>query len=165
MTESTPFEHPKRVGPYHILHVIGEGGMGIVYAAAQKEPLERRVALELIKIGMDTREIVTRFASERYMSPAQLLDGASGIDTRTDIYALGVLGAVLEDPPGPSSRFDSKHATQEAGRARGRPDRHGTGVPAGEPRTMRKRPWGARSQPCPPEAEIGSSVAGGVVPR
>ncbi len=103
MTESTPFEHPKRVGPYHILHVIGEGGMGIVYAAAQKEPLERRVALELIKIGMDTREIVTRFASERYMSPAQLLDGASGIDTRTDIYALGVLGAVLEDPPGPST--------------------------------------------------------------
>jgi len=53
------------IGRYHLLQKIGEGGMGEVWLAEQKEPVRRRVALKLIKAGMDTREVVTRFESER----------------------------------------------------------------------------------------------------
>ncbi|MBI3464132.1 MAG: serine/threonine protein kinase [Planctomycetes bacterium] len=66
-----PVEHepitaqPDRVGPYQILQVLGEGGMGVVYLAEQKQPVRRRVALKLIKLGMDTKEVIARFESER----------------------------------------------------------------------------------------------------
>jgi eukaryotic-like serine/threonine-protein kinase len=53
------------VGSYHLLERIGEGGMGEVWLAEQKEPVCRRVAVKLIKAGMDTREVVSRFESER----------------------------------------------------------------------------------------------------
>ena len=56
---------PQRIGPYRILRQIGEGGMGIVYEAEQETPVRRKVALKLIKIGMDTREVIARFESER----------------------------------------------------------------------------------------------------
>jgi serine/threonine protein kinase len=54
-----------RIGPYHLLDQIGEGGMGVVYRAEQREPVHRIVALKLIKLGMDTRQVVARFESER----------------------------------------------------------------------------------------------------
>ena len=53
------------IGPYHLLQLIGEGGMGEVWLAEQRQPVRRRVAVKLIKIGMDTREVVARFESER----------------------------------------------------------------------------------------------------
>ncbi len=53
------------IGPYRLLRRIGEGGMGVVYEALQESPVRRRVALKLIKLGMDTREVVRRFESER----------------------------------------------------------------------------------------------------
>ncbi|MFL6351139.1 MAG: tetratricopeptide repeat protein [Bryobacteraceae bacterium] len=53
------------IGRYHLLQKIGEGGMGEVWLAEQKQPVRRRVALKVIKAGMDTREIVARFESER----------------------------------------------------------------------------------------------------
>jgi non-specific serine/threonine protein kinase/serine/threonine-protein kinase len=53
------------IGPYRLLEIIGQGGMGEVWLAEQKQPVRRRVALKLIKAGMDTREVVTRFESER----------------------------------------------------------------------------------------------------
>jgi serine/threonine protein kinase len=57
---------PKSViGPYQFLELIGEGGMGEVWLAEQKRPVRRRVAIKLIKVGMDTREVVARFESER----------------------------------------------------------------------------------------------------
>jgi serine/threonine protein kinase len=58
-------ETGKRIGPYRLLHVIGEGGMGEVWLAEQTWPVERKVALKLIKAGMDTRQVVLRFESER----------------------------------------------------------------------------------------------------
>lgn len=53
------------IGSYRLLQLIGQGGMGEVWLAEQKEPVRRRVALKLVKIGMDTREVIARFESER----------------------------------------------------------------------------------------------------
>jgi eukaryotic-like serine/threonine-protein kinase len=53
------------IGRYKLLEQIGEGGMGVVYMAEQEEPVRRRVALKIIKLGMDTRSVVARFEAER----------------------------------------------------------------------------------------------------
>jgi non-specific serine/threonine protein kinase/serine/threonine-protein kinase len=53
------------IGPYRIVRVLGEGGMGTVYEAEQLEPVRRRVALKVVKPGMDTNEVVARFMTER----------------------------------------------------------------------------------------------------
>ena len=54
-----------RIGPYKLLQEIGEGGFGVVWMAEQLEPIRRRVAVKVIKIGMDTREVIARFEAER----------------------------------------------------------------------------------------------------
>jgi serine/threonine protein kinase/tetratricopeptide (TPR) repeat protein len=54
-----------RIGPYKLLQQIGEGGFGIVFMAEQELPVRRMVALKVIKLGMDTREVVARFEAER----------------------------------------------------------------------------------------------------
>jgi serine/threonine protein kinase len=56
---------PEKIDRYRILDLLGEGGMGTVYLAEQTEPIRRRVALKLIKLGMDSRQVVARFESER----------------------------------------------------------------------------------------------------
>jgi len=53
------------IGRYKLLEQIGEGGMGVVYVAEQTEPVRRRVALKIIKPGMDTRQVIARFEAER----------------------------------------------------------------------------------------------------
>ncbi len=53
------------IGPYKLLEEIGEGGMGVVYMADQLAPVRRRVALKIIKPGMDTRQVIARFEAER----------------------------------------------------------------------------------------------------
>jgi eukaryotic-like serine/threonine-protein kinase len=63
---STPLvEGSRTVGPYKLLSVLGEGGMGIVYLAEQATPIRRRVALKVLKPGMDTQQVIARFESER----------------------------------------------------------------------------------------------------
>jgi eukaryotic-like serine/threonine-protein kinase len=57
--------HPAQIGLYRIIRVLGQGGMGLVYEAEQLEPLRRTVALKVIRSGMDTREVLARFESER----------------------------------------------------------------------------------------------------
>src|SRR5687768_8599071 len=54
-----------RIGRYKLMEQIGEGGCGIVYVAEQEEPVRRRVALKVIKLGMDTKQVVARFEAER----------------------------------------------------------------------------------------------------
>ncbi len=58
-------QHPPQIGPYVIQELIGEGGMGSVYKAEQRQPIRRVVAVKVVKLGMDTREVVARFESER----------------------------------------------------------------------------------------------------
>src|SRR5205085_1371908 len=53
------------IGPYKLQQQIGEGGMGAVFLAEQQQPVRRQVALKVIKAGMDTRQVVARFESER----------------------------------------------------------------------------------------------------
>src|SRR6476620_7860474 len=53
------------IGKYKLLRKIGEGGMGVVYMAEQREPVVRKVALKIVKLGMDTKQVVGRFEAER----------------------------------------------------------------------------------------------------
>jgi hypothetical protein len=54
-----------KIGPYKLLQKIGEGGCGVVYMAEQEKPVRRRVALKVIKLGMDTKNVIARFEAER----------------------------------------------------------------------------------------------------
>jgi tetratricopeptide (TPR) repeat protein/serine/threonine protein kinase len=80
-----PIEEPGTViGPYKLLQQIGEGGMGTVYMAEQTRPVQRLVALKIIKPGMDSRQVIARFEAERqalalmdHPSIARVLDGGT----------------------------------------------------------------------------------------
>jgi hypothetical protein len=74
----------ERVGPYKILQRIGEGGCGVVYMAEQEKPFHRRVALKIIKLGMDTKSVIARFDAERqalalmdHLNIARVLDAGA----------------------------------------------------------------------------------------
>src|SRR3954464_627598 len=81
----TPIEKPgDHIGRYKVLQQIGEGGGGIVYMAEQVEPVRRRVALKILKLGMDTRQVIARFEAERqalalmdHPNIAKVLDGGA----------------------------------------------------------------------------------------
>src|SRR5213082_2652140 len=73
-----------RIGRYKLLQQIGEGGCGVVYMAEQEEPVSRRVALKIIKLGMDTKQVIARFEAERqalalmdHPNIAKVLDGGA----------------------------------------------------------------------------------------
>ena len=67
LSENSRFQQPLQssIGPYRLLEEIGSGGMGVVYLAHQTKPVDRRVALKIIKPGMDTRQVLARFEAER----------------------------------------------------------------------------------------------------
>ncbi|MCI0363876.1 MAG: serine/threonine-protein kinase [Phycisphaerales bacterium] len=62
---TTPIPAGTNIGRYKLLELIGEGGFGAVYSAEQCEPIQRRVALKIIKLGMDTKQVIARFEAER----------------------------------------------------------------------------------------------------
>lgn len=79
----------KRIGPFRILELLGEGGMAFVYLAEQTEPVRRRVAVKILKPGMDSKQVVTRFESERqalavldHPNIAKIFDGGVTDDGR-----------------------------------------------------------------------------------
>jgi len=80
-----PEEGPgTRIGRYKLLQKLGEGGCGVVYMAEQDEPVRRRVALKVIKLGMDTKSVIARFEAERqalalmdHPNIAKVLDGGA----------------------------------------------------------------------------------------
>jgi serine/threonine protein kinase/WD40 repeat protein len=106
---STLLERPAQIGSYQVLDTLGEGGMGIVYLAQQEKPLRRRVALKIIKVGMDTREVVARFEAERqalalmdHPNIAQVYDAGATDDGRPYF--------VMEPVPGvPITEYCDKH--------------------------------------------------------
>jgi serine/threonine protein kinase len=74
----------KRIGPYKILQRLGEGGWGVVYMAEQEKPIRRHVALKIVKLGMDTKNVIARFEAERqalalmdHSNIAQVLDAGA----------------------------------------------------------------------------------------
>src|SRR5215475_2669554 len=73
-----------RIGRYKLLQRLGEGGCGVVYMAEQEEPVRRKVALKIIKLGMDTKSVIARFEAERqalalmdHPNIAKVLDGGA----------------------------------------------------------------------------------------
>jgi eukaryotic-like serine/threonine-protein kinase len=99
-----PTEASERIGRYKLLQPIGEGGCGVVYLAAQEEPVRRRVALKIIKLGMDTRQVVARFEAERqalalmeHPNIAQVFDGGATASGRPYFVMELVCGIKITD--------------------------------------------------------------------
>ena len=98
--DATALPTPDRIGPYHLLEPLGEGGMGQVFRAEQSEPIRRVVALKLIRRGLDSREFIRRFEAERQILArlehpgiARLIDGgltSHGVPWFTMEYVDGV---------------------------------------------------------------------------
>ncbi|MHC4567536.1 MAG: protein kinase domain-containing protein, partial [Planctomycetota bacterium] len=66
LENSPTFEGPgAKIGRYELLELIGEGGMGLVYIAQQKKPVKRKVALKIIRPGMDSKQVIARFEAEK----------------------------------------------------------------------------------------------------
>ena len=92
------------IGPYRLLQVIGEGGMGTVYMAEQTAPVKRIVALKIIKPGMDTSQVVARFEAERqalammdHSSIAKVLDAGATVTGRPFFVMELVKGVPITD--------------------------------------------------------------------
>src|SRR6266550_3928795 len=88
------------IGPYKLLQQIGEGGMGVVYMAEQQEPVRRKVALKIIKPGMDSRQVIARFEAERqalammdHQNIAKVL-GAGATDTGRPYFVMELVHGV-----------------------------------------------------------------------
>jgi eukaryotic-like serine/threonine-protein kinase len=92
----------EQIGPYKILDTLGQGGMGVVYLAEQSEPINRRVALKIIKPGLDDAQILARFAAERqalallaHPGIAKILDAGATPDGRPYVAMEYVQGAPI----------------------------------------------------------------------
>jgi serine/threonine protein kinase len=100
------------IGPYKLLQQIGEGGMGTVYMAEQTQPVHRKVALKVIKPGMDSRQVVARFEAERqalalmdHVNIARVFDGGT-TDTGRPYFVMELVHGV------PITRYcDDNHLT------------------------------------------------------
>ena len=96
-----PDEKPgDKIGRFKLLQQIGEGGCGVVYMAEQEEPVRRRVALKVIKLGMDTKTVVARFEAERqalammdHPNIAKVLD-AGATDTGRPFFVMELVRGV-----------------------------------------------------------------------
>jgi eukaryotic-like serine/threonine-protein kinase len=96
-----PTEKPgDQIGNYKLLQEIGRGGFGVVYLAEQQEPVRRRVALKIIKLGMDTEQVVARFEAERqalalmdHPNIAKVLE-ASATDAGRPYFVMELVGGI-----------------------------------------------------------------------
>jgi eukaryotic-like serine/threonine-protein kinase len=110
-----------RIGPYKLLQKLGEGGMGVVYLAEQEAPVRRRVAVKIIKPGMDTDQVIAHFAAERqalalrdHPHVARVLD-AGATDSGRPYFVMGLVRGI------PITRYcDENKLTPRRARAPGR---------------------------------------------
>jgi eukaryotic-like serine/threonine-protein kinase len=119
ITGSLPLlDGARELGPYKLIGILGEGGMGVVYLAEQTAPIRRRVAIKVLKLGMDTAQVVARFESERqalavmdHPNIAKILD--SGVTPRGRPYF------VMEVAHGtPITEYADTHRLSTADRVR-----------------------------------------------
>jgi serine/threonine protein kinase/Flp pilus assembly protein TadD len=101
--------HATVIGPYKLLQEIGEGGMGTVYMAEQTQPVQRKVALKIIKPGMDSRQVIARFEAERqalalmdHPNIAKVLD-AGTTESRRPYFVMELVKGV------PITRYCDEH--------------------------------------------------------
>src|SRR5437899_2728007 len=92
------------IGPYKLLEQIGEGGFGVVFMAEQQHPIRRKVALKVLKPGMDTRQVIARFEAERqalalmdHPNIAHILDGGATASGRPYFVMELVRGVPITD--------------------------------------------------------------------
>jgi serine/threonine protein kinase/tetratricopeptide (TPR) repeat protein len=104
-----------QIGPYKLLQQIGEGGMGVVFMAQQTSPVERKVALKIIKPGMDTRQVIARFEAERqalalmdHPNIAKVFDAGTTGEVRNSEF--GVRSEEAIDPSTPHSALRIPHS-------------------------------------------------------
>src|SRR5262245_58994305 len=88
------------IGPYRLMEQIGEGGFGLVFVAEQLQPVRRKVALKIIKPGMDTRDVIARFEAERqalalmdHSNIARVLD-AGATDTGRPYFVMELVKGI-----------------------------------------------------------------------
>ena len=116
-TRPDPIDHPgSRIGRYKLLQQIGEGGCGVVWMAEQEEPVRRRVALKVIKLGMDTKAVIARFEAERqalalmdHPNIARVLD-AGATDAGRPFFVMELIPGV------PITKYCDQHNLPTAGR-------------------------------------------------
>ncbi len=101
--------HPEgpgtRIGPYKLLQRLGEGGMGTVYMAEQEHPVRRRVALKIIKAGMDSRHVIARFEQERQaLAVMDHPNIAKVLDAGTVPFSIGDFRFSIEEKQKPGLR-------------------------------------------------------------
>ena len=106
------------IGPYKLIEQIGEGGMGVVYMASQKEPVHRNVALKVIKAGMDTQQVVARFEAERqamammnHPNIAKVLD-AGATDAGRPYFVMELVKGAPITAFCDNHKLDTKHRLQ-----------------------------------------------------
>jgi serine/threonine protein kinase/tetratricopeptide (TPR) repeat protein len=116
------------IGPYKLLEQIGEGGMGVVFMAEQTQPVQRKVALKIVKPGMDTKQVIARFEAERqalammdHPNIAKVLDaGTTGEESsgrwsvasgQLDKEVVGGQGSVVSRAPDGSQRESASLTT------------------------------------------------------
>jgi serine/threonine protein kinase len=123
-TESSARPPSRRIGPYHLHQKIGEGGMGEVWLAEQWSPLRRKVALKLIKKGLDTTQVVARFEAERQalalmnqpgpMETAPRTTSASASKTITELVSVSATIPIVDSAAGVAgtTHVSRPHTTQ-----------------------------------------------------
>jgi len=110
VTSAPPEGLGTTIGRYKLLEQIGEGGFGVVYMAEQREPVVRKVALKIIKLGMDTKQVIARFEAERqalammdHPNIAKVLDGGA-TDTGRPYFVMELVRGI------PMTRFCDENA-------------------------------------------------------
>lgn len=105
----SPSVDSREIGPYKLLQQIGEGGFGIVWMAEQTQPVQRKVALKIIKAGMDSKEVIARFEQERqalalmdHPNIARVLD-AGTTDSGRPFFVMELVRGI------PITRFADEH--------------------------------------------------------
>ena len=137
------------IGRYKLLEKIGEGGFGVVWMAEQREPVKRRVALKIIKLGMDTRQVVARFEAERqalammdHPNIAKVFD-AGATDTGRPYFVMELVRGIKITEycdqnqlahPGTAATCSSRSARPSSTRTR-----RGSSIATSSPRTSSSR--------------------------